>query len=48
MRGPAFGVNWSFGSTEKKFSISFAKENTKFCLSLHYDADKRYSFVNGK
>ena len=33
---------------KKKFSINFTKANTKFCLSLHYDADNIYFFVNGK
>ena len=32
----------------KKFSINFRKANTKFCLSLHYNADNAYLFVNGK
>ena len=31
---------------KKKFSINFTKANTKFCLSLHYNADKSYFFVN--
>ena len=33
---------------KKKFSINFSKVNTKFCLSLHYNADNSYLFVNGK
>ena len=33
---------------EKKFSINFTKANTKFCLSLHYNGDNSYLFVNGK
>ena len=33
---------------KKKFSINFTKSNTKFCLSLHYNADNSYLFVNGK
>ena len=37
--GPIFGINGSFGSAEKKFSINFFKTNTKFYLSLHYNAD---------
>ena len=37
----------SFGSPEKKFHTNFTKINTK-CLSLHYDADSSYLFVNGK
>ena len=29
-------------SVEKMFSINFAKKNTKFCLSLHYDGANSY------
>ena len=32
----------------KKIAINFTKANTKFCLSLHYNADNNYLFVNGK
>ena len=46
--GPTFGINGSFGSPEKKFNVNFSKANTKFCLSLHYNADHSYLFVNGK
>ena len=46
--GPNCGINGSFGSPEKKFSINFTKANTKFCLSLHYSVDNSYLFVNGK
>ena len=46
--GPTFVINGSFGSSEKKFSINFSKANTKFCLSLHYNSDNSYSFVNVK
>ena len=45
---PTFRINGSFGSSEKKFSISFTKANTKFCLGFHYNADNSYLFVNGK
>ena len=31
---------------KKKFSIS--KANTKFCLSLHYNGNNSYLFINGK
>ena len=31
----------------KKYSINFTKTNTKFCLSLHYNGDSSYLFVNG-
>ena len=46
--GDTFGINASFGAPEKTFSINFSKANTKFCLSLHYNADNSYFFVNGK
>ena len=29
------------------YSINFIKENTKFCLSLHYNGANSYLFVNG-
>ena len=46
--GPTFGINGRWGSPEKRFSINFSKANTKFCLSLHYNAGNSYLFVNGK
>ena len=46
--GPTCGINGSFGSPEKKFSINFIKTNTKFCLNLHCNTDNSYFFVNGK
>ena len=46
--GRTYGINRSFGSPEKNFSINFTKANTKFCLTLHYNADNSYLFVNGK
>ena len=46
--GPTFGINGSFGSPEKKFSINFSKAATKFCLSLSCNACNSYLFVNGK
>ena len=45
---PTFGINGSFGSPEKIFSINFAKGNTKVCSGLHLNADNSYLFVNGK
>ena len=38
----------SFGLPEKTFSINFTKVNAKFCLSLHYNVDDSYFFVNEK
>ena len=43
-----FGINERFGSWEKNLSINFSKANTKFCLSLHYNADNSNLFVNVK
>ena len=39
------GFNDSTGAAEKN-NINFSKAKTKFCLSLHYDGDKSYLFVN--
>ena len=33
---------------KKVFSINFSKTIRKFCLSLYYNADNSYLFVNGK
>ena len=35
-------------TAEKLYSIRFTKENTKFCLSLHYNGANSYLFVNCK
>ena len=32
---------------EKMYSPNFSAENIIFCLSLHYDGDNSYLFVNG-
>ena len=31
---------------QKKNVINFSKANTKFCLSLHYNGDESYLYVN--
>ena len=46
--GPTYGINGKCGTAEKTFIINFTKSNTKFCLSLCYNADHSYLFVNGK
>ena len=47
--GPTFRITGrSFGWAEKKFIINFSKANTKFCLSLQYNAKNSCLFVNGK
>ena len=33
---------------QKKCDINFIKAKTKFCLSLHYNSDNSYLFLNGK
>ena len=33
---------------KKCLVLIFTKANTKFCLSLHYNADNSYLFVNGR
>ena len=44
--GPNVGTNHSTGAAKSKFSINFDKGNTKFCLSLHYNGDESYLYVN--
>ena len=34
-------------TAEKMYSINLTKENTKLCLSLHYNRANSYLFVNG-
>ena len=46
--GSSFGIDGSFGSPDKKDRISFSKVRTRFYLSLHYNDDNSYLFVNGK
>ena len=38
-KGLIHGINESFGSAEKYFSVDFSKANTKLCLSFHYIDD---------
>ena len=45
-KGPTQGLEHTL-SAEKLYSINFTKENTKFCLSLHYNGANSYLFVNG-
>ena len=46
--GDTFGINGSFGVPQNKFRVNFSKAMTKFCLSLHYNGNNSYLFVNGK
>ena len=45
-KGPTEGINSSVGTAEIKISIKFSKDNTKLCLSLHYNGDESYLYVN--
>ena len=45
-KGPAQGLEHTL-TAEKLYSVNFTKENTKFCLSLHYNGANSYLFVNG-
>ena len=46
-KGPARELEHTL-SPGKLYSINFTKENTKFCLSFHYNGANSYLFVNGK
>ena len=46
-KGPTQGLGEHSLPGEKMFSINFTKVNTKFCLSLYYNGDDSYLFVNG-
>ena len=41
-----YGINGSLDAPKRKFDINFSEANTTFCLSLHYNADNSYLFVN--
>ena len=46
-KGPTQGLEHTL-TAEKLYSINFTKENTKFCLRLHYNGGNSYLFVNCK
>ena len=49
---PGHGLTQKANNTtiyaEKMYSPNFSAENKIFCLSLHYNSDNSYLFVNGK
>ena len=45
-KGPVQGLEHTL-TAQKLYSIDFTKNNTKFCLSLHYNGASSYLFVNG-
>ena len=44
--GPTQGLEHAL-TAEKMYSINFTVTNIKFCLSLHYNGENSYFFVNG-
>ena len=48
--GKAFiqGINGTTIYAEKMYSTNFTVDNKRFCLSVHYNGDNSYLFVNGK
>ena len=46
-KGPTQGLGEHSLTAEKMYLINFSKNNTKFCLSLHYSGADSYLFVNG-
>ena len=45
--GPTQGLDHATLTAEKKYSINFTITKRKFCLSLYYNGDDSYLFVNG-
>ena len=45
VKGPTQGLEHTL-SAEKMYLINFSKEDTKFCLSLHYNGANSYLLVN--
>ena len=46
-KSPTQGLDEDSLTSEKMYSINFTKINKKFCLSLHYNRENSYLFVNG-
>ena len=42
------GINGTTIHAEKLYSTNFTVANKRFCLSLHYNGDNSFLFVNGK
>ena len=47
LEGITQGLDDTTLSEEKKYSINFTKNNTKLCLSLHYNGEDSYLIING-
>ena len=48
IKGPVQGIDDTTLYAEKVYSQNFTQPNKKFVLSLHYNDDNNYLFVNGK
>ena len=46
VEGSKDGINHSTFSAENKISINFSVAKTKFYLSLHYNGDESYFYIN--
>ena len=46
--GPTQGINDTTIFSEKKYFRNFTEPNVKFVLSLHYNGNDSYLFVNGR
>ena len=46
--GDTPSINRSFGAAEKKIDINISKAKAQYSLSLHYNSDNSYLFMNGK
>ena len=42
------GIDGTTIYAQKMHSNNFTVDNKKFCLSLHYNGDNSYGFVNGR
>ena len=42
------GIDGTTIYAEKMYSINFSEVGARFCLSLHYNGDNSYLFVNGR
>ena len=45
-RDPTQGLEYTL-TVEKMYSINFTATRKKLCLSLHYNGDNSYLFING-
>ena len=46
-KGPMQGLGEHSLTVEKMYLINFSKDNTKFCLSFHYNGANSYLVLNG-